>query len=178
MDRKLIEYLPPFVRGYKEIELIMNTEQVDCEKLWNDAENVLADGFVVDATESGIARHEKILGITSKGNNTLDERRFSILARMSEQVPYTMETLKHMLASLCGENGYTLRLDPNAYALSIKLALTNESNIQAVSELLEKVVPANITKSVALFNTNLSLAGFTNEQLAAFTHKGIREDIL
>ena len=175
MNRKLIEYLPPFLRDFKELKAITDAEQFSFEKMWTDEENVFADSFVEDATEGGIARYEKLLGIIPKGNQTLEERRFSVLARMSEQMPYTMETLENMLSSLCGEDGYTLRLDPSAYALSVKLALTNENNVQAVNDLLTKVVPANIITIVTLFNSYIELANKTHEQLGQYTHETIRK---
>lgn len=178
MVRKLIEYLPPFIQKYREIKAIMDAEQVILVKTWEDAEALFANQFIQTATEDGIARYEKILGIIPKGTHTLDERRFNVLARMNEQLPYTLESLHNMLSSLCGDDGYTLSLDSNAYALSVKLALSNESNIQAVMELLNKIVPANISKSVVMFNTHLALAGLTHEQLAKYTHKGIREENL
>ena len=178
MDRRLIDYLPPFVGEYKEIEAIMDTEQPVFEKVWEDAENVLADQFVSSATEKGIARYEKILGITPKGTHTLEERRFDVLARMNEQLPYTMEQLHTSLASLCGKDGYALKLDANRYTITIKLALANENNLKAVTELLSKMMPANIVQVIGMLNTYAMITEFTHEQLATYTHKRLREDIL
>ena len=178
MDRKLIDYLPPFVGAYKEIKAIMDTEQITIEVMWNDVENVFADQFVQDATENGISRYEKILGMTPKGTYTLEERKFNVLARMNEQLPYTMKQLHSSLASLCGEDGYTLKLDANSYKLTVKLALSNENNIEAVEQLLYKMLPANILSVVAMFNTHIIVGALTHEQLAIYTHKQVREEIL
>lgn len=175
MDRRLIDYLPPFVAEFREIKAIMDAEQVTVETTWTDAENVLADQFVQDATENGVKRYEKILKIIPKGNYTLDERKFNILARMNEQLPYTMKQLNEMLTALCGEDGYYLKLDTNAYELVVKIALHNEKNMQAVEDLLYKIVPANIVRKVTLFNTHLVLSGFTHEQLSKHTHEEVRE---
>ena len=156
----------------------MDAEQFVFEKGWIDAENVFDDQFIQNATENGVKRWEKILGITPKGTYTLDERRFNVLARMNEQLPYTMKQLHSSLTSLCGEEGYSLKLNADAYELIIKLALANENNIEAVESLLYKMLPANIVKNVMMFNTYTILADFTHEQLAAYTHKGVREEIL
>lgn len=178
MDRKLIDYLPPFIQQYKEIKTIMDAEQFTIEVMWNDTENVFADQFVQDATENGVSRYEKILGITPKGTYTLEERKFNILARMNEQLPYTMKQLHNSLASLVGEDGYTLKLDANSYKLTVKLALSNENNIEAVEQLLYKMLPANIKSVVAMFNTHIIVSALTHGQLATYTHKQLREDIL
>jgi hypothetical protein len=178
LDRRLIDYLPPFIADYREIKAIMEAEQITAEKVWTDAENTLADQFVQTATENGVKRYEKILSIVPKGTYTLDERRFQILARMNEQLPYTLNQLNEMLTALCGEDGYYLTLDTNAYELRVKLALYNEHNVQAVEELLYKVVPANIINKIMLFNTHLTISDFTHEQLSTHTYKGVREDVL
>lgn len=178
MERKLIEYLPLFVQDYAEIKAIMDVEQVSVEKAWTSAEDVFDDQFVVDATENGIKRWESMLGIVPKATYTLDERRFKVLARLNEQLPYTYEVLKNMLAALCGEDGYAVKLDPNNYALLVKLALSNANNVEAVDELLSKVVPANIVRNVTLFNTHGMLAGITHGYLANYTHQEVREEVL
>lgn len=178
LDRQLINYLPPFVQEYKEIKALMDAEQISVEVIWTDTENVFNDQFVQDATEEGVARYEKILGITPKGIYTLDDRKFNILARMNEQLPYTMNQLHNSLSTLCGEDGYTLKLDTDAYKLTVKLALSNEHNVEAVKELLYKMLPANLVQLVALFNTHTILNNYTHEQLAAYSHKEVREEIL
>lgn len=178
MDRRLIDYLPPFVADYREIKAIMEAEQITAEKVWTDAENTLADQFVQTATESGVKRYEKILSIVPKGTYTLDERKFNVLARMNEQLPYTVEQLHSLLATLCGQDGYSLKINADAYEVVVKLSLVNENNIDAVSDLLNKIVPANLIKTIMLFNTYDIIGGYTHEQLSAYTYKGVREAVL
>lgn len=153
----------------------MEAEQITAEKVWTDAENTLADQFVQTATENGVKRYEKILSIVPKGTYTLDERKFNVLARMNEQLPYTEVQLNSLLTALCGEEGYFLKIDADAYEVIVKLALVNENNVDAVIELLDKIVPANMVRKVTLFNTHNILSGFTHNQLSTYTHKEIRE---
>lgn len=178
MDRKLIDYLPIFIQDYAEIKAIMEAEQTSGEKAWTDAENVMCDQFVADATEYGVKRRESLLGITPKATDTMEERKFNILVRMNEQLPYTLEMLKSILLSMCGENGYSVTLDHGQYLLSVKLSLSNEKNVEAVKKLLERMVPANMVTIVSLFNTHGILAGFTHEQLGVYTQKQVREETL
>lgn len=178
MDRQIKDYLPIFVQEYAEIGAIMDAEQVSVEDAWTSAENVMCDQFVVDATENGVKRWESILKMKPKGSYTLDERKFNILVKLKEQLPYTIRTLNEMLTALCSEDGYLLRLDNDKYLLTVRLALNNENNVQAVSELLEKIVPANLIISVTLFNTHNILSAYTHGFLAQYTHKQTREEIL
>lgn len=178
MDRQLIDYLPSYMQEYKEIKAIMDAEQFGVESTWSDTEDVFNNQFVQDATEKGIARYEKIFGITPKSIYTLEERKFNVLARMNEQLPYSMKQLHSALASLCGEDGYTLQLDADAYKLTVKLALGNDNNVEAVEQLLYKMLPANIVSVVAMFNTYLIVSAFTHDYLSTYTYKEVREAIL
>lgn len=178
MDRKLIDYLPLFVQDYAEIRAIMNAEQVDVVSGWEKAENVMNDQFILDATENGVKRWESILGIIPKATFTMDERKFQILSRLNWRLPYTLESLKMTLTALCGEDGYSLKLDTDKYELTVKLALSNENKIEAVSELLYNIIPANLVSAVGMFNTHSILADFTHAQLAQHTQKEVREEVL
>lgn len=178
MDRKLIDYLPLFVQEYAEIKAIMNAEQMDVVKAWADAEDAMNDQFILGATENGVNRWESMLGITPKATYTLEERKFHILSYVNKQLPYTLEALNYALATLCGQDGYRLKLDSDKYELTVKLALQNENNMDVVRDLLENKVPANLVCSVQMFNTQAILAEFTHEQLSAWTHDELRKEVL
>ena len=178
MERRLIDYLPPFVQRFKEISEVMATEQKELEMAWENAEATLADQYVMTATINGIKRYEKIFGIVPKATDTLDERRFMVLSKMNEQPPYTLEALKNVLNALCGEDGYTLFLNMDEYELIVKLGINNEKNFDAVVDLLDRILPANIVRKISMFNTYSMLAVHTHEQLAAYTHDEIRKDVL
>ena len=178
MDRKLIDYLPRFVQEHKEIKAIMDAEQVDVESTWNVIDDVLNNQFVVDATEDGVGRWESILSIQAKTTDTLDERKFRILTRLNEQLPYTEEKLRSMLTSLLGADGFLLRVTPSEYTVTVKLAIDNEVNYQSVVDLLYKVLPANLERIFAIFNTNITLSTYTYGELAAYTHDQLRKDML
>ena len=166
------------MKEYKELKTIMNAEQSNMELVWSSVDDVLNDQFVQSATNDGVTKYEKILGITPKATYTLDERKFNIFAKMNEQLPYTVEQLHSSLTSLCGADGYSVKLNANEYKLMVKLALANENNIEAVEKLLDKMIPANIVKSVQMFNTYAMLSDLSHEQMSAYTHKQIREEFI
>ena len=158
---------------------IMNVEQFYIEKAWTDSQDIMNDQFVTTSTENGVKRWENILNITPKATSTLEERKFNILTRLNEQLPYTLDTLKNSLSMLCGADGYDLNLDSDNYELSVKLALTNNNNYESVIYLLNKVVPVNIVINVELmYNTHELLSRFTHSQLAARTHEEMRSEVI
>ena len=156
----------------------MDTEQPTIEQLWKDTDDVFENQFIENATEKGVARYEKILGINPKSNYTLYERKFNILAKLNESSICSMEQLNNSLTSLCGADGYSLRLNPNNYTLDVKLASSNENNLEAVDNYLYRMLPANILYTLGMFNTNAMISVKTHQELAAYTHKQLREDII
>ena len=177
-DRKLINYLPLFMQEYLEMQKIMETEQVEIDRLWLEAENVLADQFILEATENGVKRWEATLGILPKDTDTLDERKFRILTKLNQELPYTLRKLEQALTNLCGVDGYHVELNAAQYRIEVKLALSNENNIGEVEKILKKMIPANMIQEInIMFNSHNTLMRFTNAQLSAYTHDQMRKDV-
>lgn len=179
LDRTLISYLPPFMREYSQLQAVFAAEQAEVEALWNACETALNDQFVGDATANGVGRWEKILKITAKPSDSLADRKFRILVKLNEQLPYTFTTLKKSLTDICGRDGYTMALDAAGYSLTVKVNLANKNNFEDVSELLGKVVPANIILRLELlYNQHSELGKFTHARLHGRTHYQLRNEVL
>lgn len=149
-NRKLIHYLPPFTQEYKEMQEIMKAEQPEIDLLWNAVEGVFADQFIQDATENGVSRWESMLGISPKGTDTLDERKFRILSKLNQELPYTMRKLEQVLTTLCGVDGYSIELNAAEYNIEVKLGIANHNNYGEVERILKAMIPANLTQVVTL----------------------------
>lgn len=179
MERKLIDYIPPYEQNFLELRQLLETEQSEIDLLWTAAENALADQFILEATESAIRRWETMLGVSPKDTDTLDERKFRILTKLNQELPYTMRKLEQALTNLCGADGYSVEVKAAEYHVEVKLALTNQNNYQEVVDVLNKMIPANITQWVQImYNSNLVLSQFTHAQLAAYTHEQLRNEVL
>lgn len=177
-ERKLIDYLPPFMREYREMEKIMEAEQPEFDLAWKRSEDALSDQFIMEATEYGVMRWESMLNITPKDTDTLDERKFRILAKLNQELPYTMTKLKESLTALSGADGFSINLQPEKYHIEIRLAVGNHSNYQAVTDLLIKMIPANMTQYVQLmYNTHIILSPFKHNYLAQYTHEQLRNEV-
>lgn len=174
----LLEKLPLYHRGIYEYQQIAKAQEPELEAILKAIDFVLDNFFIETATEYGISRLEKMARVTPVEGDTLDTRRFNLLAKWNSNIPYTEQALNQLLSALCGEDGYKLIIDGANYTLTVKLALYNESNIEAVRELLEKVVPANMVINITLYNSYGTLTSFTHEQLAQYTHTELREEIL
>jgi len=133
---------------------IMKAEQSEIDLLWIATEKVFADQFILDATENGVSRWESMLGISPKGTDTLDERKFRILSKLNQELPYTLRKLEQVLTTLCGPDGYSIELNAAEYEIKVELGLANHNNYEEVKRTLKAMVPANLTQVITLlFNT-------------------------
>ena len=119
MERKLIDYLPYAMRDFKEYEGIMESEQPEFDQAWNNADDLLNNQFISTAGNVGLSRWEKILEITPKGTDSLEDRRFRILTRINEELPYTLPQLRNILETLCGPGNYSADVAEGSYHLIV-----------------------------------------------------------
>ncbi len=179
MDRNLIDYLPQVLKDVREYKSIVAAEEPELVDLWAALENALKDNFINDATENGVLRLESILKIIPKAADTLEDRKFRIKARFNEQLPYTFRTLQERLTTLCGSDGYTCELFNDTYTLKVRIELIVKGQYDAVDDLLERIVPANMVIDLKLiYNQQSTLSQFTHGQLQAYTHNQLRSEVL
>lgn len=179
-NRHLIEYLPEFLREVREYKAILTDGfEPEVVKMFQAAETALNDQFIETASEHSIARWEKMLKIVPKSTHTLTDRRFTILTKLNEQPPYTMEALKRKLEYLCGKDGYSVEVDAEKFILKVRIALTSRNAYDDVCVLLERVVPSNMVIDVSLmYNQHKAFANYTNGQLTAYTHHQLRNEVI
>lgn len=144
MDRKLQNYLPPILRGNRELGAITQAEQPEIEQAWQAADIALCNQFISTATQYGLDRWEKMLGIAPLKTDTLDFRRDRVRNRINLQMPFTLEWLNDRLDALLGEGQWTVEMDYANYTLYIESEIQNQPYVQEVAVTLHKVKPCNI----------------------------------
>lgn len=149
-NRKLLDYLPEFIKEYAEMRQLMEAQQPDVDAFNDGVARVWANQFLSDADEYGVSRWEKILNITPKSTDTLDERKFRILAWWTSERPYTMTKLREKLAALCGEDGYEIFDEFAKYLMTFEIKLENRENINSIVDMLDRMLPANIVRNIWL----------------------------
>lgn len=175
----ILSYLPQVLHDLKEIIEIANAEEPVLEMLWEEVENTLNNQFVITANVEGAARYESMLKLVSGESETIETRRFRILTRYQEQAPYTYKVLKQLLDSLLGEGQYELTRNVAEKWLKVKMELTVKRQFEVVEVMLERITPQNMILTVELrYNQHALLHKYTHAQLAAFTHRQIREDVI
>ncbi|EOS27611.1 hypothetical protein C806_00058 [Lachnospiraceae bacterium 3-1] len=142
-----------------------------------DAENLEKDLFTGTATRQGIARREKLYGIIPADTDTLEDRRFRVMAKENDRIPYTLRSMKKKLENLCGAEGYRLSITENK--VEIRVALIRKTMFQDVTNMAEHMVPLNMSLDCSLlYNQHTTLGKFTHRQLAMYTQNQIRNEVL
>lgn len=147
---KIEEYWPLIVRGTEEFGQIAVAENPEFNRLAESVYGCLKESFILPgeeehATEYGVSRWEKMLGLAVTPDMTLDDRKAAILTYMSIKLPYTWRVLKQMLTELLGEDNFEITLNNDTQELAITYrTLVSETHTEAVEQLVSRVVPVNL----------------------------------
>ena len=146
---KIEEYWPLIVKGTEEFGQIAVAENPEFNELSRCVYQVLKESFLLDgeeehASEYGVSRWEKMLGLSHSADMSLDDRKAAILTYLSVKLPYTWRVLKQMLVGLLGEGNFELTFDNDAQKITIALASTVEHLREQIDSLIERVVPQNL----------------------------------
>ena len=145
----ILDYLPDVIKDVTEYQEIANAENPSINSLWENHRKTFNNQFINTLDEQGCTRWEKMLDITPKGTATVEDRRLAILARINASLPYTYRQLENFLRNICADD-YTMTLDNENYTLTVLLSLSRQNQFDEVSNLLAKVIPANLICNVSL----------------------------
>lgn len=146
----LVSYLPPFLAKYKEINMALAAEDPEFVLIWEAADRILRNEFILTADEYGISRFEKMLNILPSVEDTLENRRARVQNRWFNLAPYTVRTLIIKLSELLGgDHQFSIWSDfKKSYELILTVYSTNDSQVEEIKYLLNAIVPANIVTDI------------------------------
>ncbi len=177
MDRKLIDYLPPVLRGVREYVGINDANEPEISRAWDALEQVMANQFIDDADEYGVAMWEQELSIVPKGTDSLDARKARIKSQWNLELPYTITWLKRWIAATT--NGLPFDVELQDYTLIVRVALVSKGQLPEIAALLSRIAPANLMISLSIkYNQYLTHADSTHDQLSAYTHEQLRNEVI
>lgn len=146
---KLIDYMPPFLKGVREYNIIFNAEDTELEDLEKNMNLLLTEVIVKLAKSFGLDRYEKIYGINTSSEN-IEARRAAILTKINSRVPFTYKWLYSQLQENFGENGFEINIDYDNYAIEIIIkGIYSEVADIFIQSLYDKL-PANLKQSFRL----------------------------
>jgi hypothetical protein len=139
----LIQYLPPIIQEYNEMQRITAAENPEFRLAWEADERLRNDLYIVTATEQGLKRFEKILGIYPSSQDTNESRRGRILSRWNDMLPYTLKALWGKIAVLAGDD-FEINTDFNNYLIEIITHIAYYGGVDDLAYILDSVVPCNL----------------------------------
>lgn len=148
MDRKkLIDYLPPFVQQFVEMQQIMESVNISTNEIDMNIEGTWNNAFILDADEVGISKYEDLLGIVALTTDTLEERRKRVLTTWNNDNKFTLKTLNKRLEQRCGKDNYEICDDTDLMNYFIHIAIkSNNISIPILKDYLEMWLPANLQR--------------------------------
>ena len=162
MDRQLLNYLPPVLRVVQEFQTINGANEPEIYLAWDAITRVLANQFLEDADEDGVAIWEKELGIRPKDTDTLEARKVRIKSMWNLELPYTLPWLRRWLSSV--SEGMPFEAYTKDYTLHILTEWDRDGQVDSIKNILEHTVPANM-----VINSRNSIKCNTENPLYAAT---------
>ena len=144
-DVDLLSYWMPILKGLKEFKEIAKAEEPELRYLIEAIDRTLSNFFIQTADEYGIKRFEDMMGIFPDEEDTLDTRRFRVLVKWNDKVPYTDEELYNRLLSICGsEDKFEINPNYKDYFIEIITHLGVKGATDQILETLEEMLPCNL----------------------------------
>jgi hypothetical protein len=153
----LIDYLPPFLQGYREMQAIMTAENPEFQAVSDEGQVVLDNTFILHCNEDGIARFERMLGIYPLPSDPLEARQSRVLTRWNDVVPYTLKSFLSKLASLQGNNNIQITIYNDQYKIKVVTHLEKQGQQDDLAYLFKTVLPCNlVVESINILDVQTS----------------------
>lgn len=148
----ILNYLPEFMQEYKEIKCILELENKELQKEYEEIERAFNNSFIFSTDKQGIAIFEKMMKIYPKSTDTLQERQNRVYAKWNAVLPYTWKWLGEYLTAYFNDTNTvaTPVLFNQDYRLDIRLKKEeqfNEHDYNVFKE-LRVLIPANLTLNI------------------------------
>lgn len=174
---RIVEYFPDVISKSEYMRNLANAEDLGLSLLKNNYDEIFKNLYVETATVDGIERYEQMLGILHKLDDSLEDRRVAILAKLNTRLPYTRRVLIQFFNNLVGADGYTLRIDYGRRMIFLKIELSRKNQVAAIARMLRQVLPANMMFDIKLkYNQVYMLKVFKPDELKTYTVGQIKAD--
>lgn len=174
--RQLLDYFPDCLKTIEEYIQILAVQQDEIDLLFEERYALLDNLFVEKANSYGLDRYEKMFGLRSNRSLSDEERRFAIKTALLDKRPATQNFLLAQMETLCGSGGYEVTINSASYTVDIKIALAQKSKCNAVLNLLEKILPANMLLNIQISYNRYSQVGeYKYEDLEEISFATLRE---
>lgn len=139
----LWQYLPGFLRRYRELDKLLEAEQPEFQRVVDDCEKSLDNLFILTADDTALTRFENLLGIYPLQSDTLDSRKARVMIHWVDLTPYTLRTLKDKIINIQTNTNVDIYFS-NPYEITIVTRLEKHGQVDSLAYLLNAVLPVNL----------------------------------
>lgn len=113
---------------------------------------IYADKFILQASEYGISRYERILGIEPGKNESLKDRRKRVYLLWNKKIRWTHRTFLRWLDVYLGKDNYKLSLDYDKYGIEIDVTIKGSLyfDLDDLARQVRDIIPANLTQFIRI----------------------------
>lgn len=149
------------LKSYNDYETIgKSPDWID----WTDSESlefdfvakrilkIYADRFILQASEYGIGRYERILGIEPGKNESLEDRRKRVYLLWNKKIRWTHRTFLKWLDVYLGKDNYKLSLDYDKYGIELDVTIKGSLyfDLDDLGRQVRDIIPANLTQFIRI----------------------------
>ena len=164
------------VQETKEFEQIANAEDPEIEQLKVKVPSLLDEEFIKTSSELGISRREKLLYLTPKKSDTLEDRRLALEARWGKKTPITYRKLENILDGMIGHESYLMELFNDDYYLQVDLFLERYKTVIELRKMLRRLIPVNLGL-LAVMVTKLDTNIYTASAITTYSQLLVNDKI-
>lgn len=169
---------PLFITNIPDIAQIYYANEKQSEDLDKGLAQIEKNIYLETMDVEMVGRWEKILGIVPSITDTVSDRIFRVKARVLESIPYSERVILKRLQTLCPE-GYIWKVSEDRLNVTVKLALSTKNKKAQIEELLDRILPLNMTYSVdVLYNSYGTLKQKKYSDMRKMSYTELRENVL
>lgn len=140
---KLLNYLPPYLQRYRELQHITDAEYPEIELVNNGIKLVLSEQFILSLDDYGCKRWENMLQIPVPAGSSLADRRATILMYINSDLPYTLRKLQMILDARYGKD-MVIASTNKQYELILNIDNRVILGSRILASLVQPIIPANL----------------------------------
>lgn len=139
----LISYLPDLFANISEYKILLESENITIQTLWQTIMQSLDNQFILTSDIQGIERWEKILSIVPEPDDDLETRRYRCLTAVSLSELSTIRKLQEKLETICGNGNVEMVFESDLFTLHIKIK-NNTAKANMIKNYILESIPANL----------------------------------
>ena len=165
-------YRPKIMENNDTMNSMYEVEGEEVEKLHGTLHEIINNLFIMTSDLEGIQRWEKFFNIKPNSLHSLEERKMIVLNKILYRPPFTRQRLQEILESIWGKGNYIYNLSPDEYKLIIDIDTNNPAIYLQFSNLLRRIIPANIYLILSIQYTYIYLKrNFTYNRMNGLTYE-------